>query len=275
MVSERPKIKLIFPCMFELYEPYLSATHINLPYGMGVLTAYLKKQNMYVEQDDLSVKFNHPITLLDRIRHSKLHINKFHEDIDTFFKTNKLSHRLEKLLCKILNFISIKEFDIIGFSIFTYQHFIFALLLSHKIKESTDTPIVFGGPFITEHDQLHPRVFKFIDFMITGDGGLPLSQLVHCLIQKTSPEHIPGIIYKHNGSLTIVPRVESPIEEMPMPDFEGLPLDLYRASNSYKSLLIPYQISRGCNGACTFCNIKNINPFLEYKSYHKVVNELQ
>lgn len=272
MVNKRPKIKLIFPCMFEVNDPLSWSTVINLPYGMGVLTSYLKKQNIYVEQDDLSVKFNHQTTLLSRIRHSELDINKFRKDIATFLTTNNPSCRLEKLLCKILNSTSVKGFDIIGFSIFTYEHFLFALLLSYKIKESTDTPIVFGGPFITLYGQLYSNAFKFIDFMIAGDGEIPLSQLAHRLIQKTSLEHIPGIIYKHNGSLTIVPRVKYSIEEMPIPDFEGLPIDLYKVGNY---LCIPYQISKGCNGTCSFCNTKDIGPFLGYKSYHKVVTELR
>lgn len=273
MVNKRPKIKLIFPCRIESYKPYQDYTNISgLPYGMGMLTSYLREQSIYVEQDDLAVRFNHQTTLLDTIRHSKLHINKFAEDIGTFLKTDKLSHRLEKLLCKILYSTSIKGFDIIGFSIFTDKHFLFALLLSNKIKDFTNTPIVFGGPFITLYGQLYPEAFKFIDFMISGDGRIPFSQLARCLVQKTPLEHIPGIIYKHKGSLTIVPRVQYSIEEMPIPDFEGLPLDLYRARNF---LRLPYQISRGCNGACSFCVTKNIDASCEYKSYHKVVAELQ
>lgn len=274
-MNKCPKIKLIFPCTFELNNPYSHPGSIHLPYGMGILNSYLKEQGIYVEQDDLSVKFNHRPTLLDIVRHSELNINRFRKDIRAFFKTNELSPHLERLLCRILNSTSIKGFDIIGFSIFTYLHFIFALLLSHKMKEFTNTPIVFGGSFITLYGQLYPRGFKFIDFMITGDGGMPLSQLVRCLVQKTSPEHIPGLIYKHDGSLTIVPREEYSIEKMPMPDFEGLPLDLYRVKALDNSLQLPYQISRGCNGACSFCITKNIDLFCEYKSYHKVVTELQ
>ncbi|MFH1622161.1 MAG: radical SAM protein [Candidatus Omnitrophota bacterium] len=275
MMDRRPKVKLIFPCMFEPNEACFHPIAVHLPYGMGVLTSYLKSQDIYVEQDDLSVRFNHESTLFDLVRHSELSIKKFQNDLMIFFKTNKVSLRLERLLCRIIDSTSIEKFDIIGFSIFSYRYFLFALLLSRTIKKSPNTLIVFGGPFITLYGQLYPGAFKFIDFMIRGDGGMPLSQLAHCLIQKISPEQIPGLIYKHDGTLTVIPVKECPIEEMPMPDFEGLPLDLYRTKNFHKNLYIPYQISRGCNGACKFCCIKNIDPFLEYKSYHKVITELQ
>lgn len=279
MVNEYFKIKLINPCRFEkddLYSDPPSSHHHQLPYGMGILTSYLKKQGAYVEQDDLSVKFNTTRKWSKEINPTDLHINNhLLEEIRGFSKTSELSPRLERLLCGILNSTSIKGFDIIGFSIFTFWHFLFALLLSHKIKEFTNTPIVFGGPFITLQGQLRPDAFKFIDFMITGEGEMPLMQLGLTLIQKTSFERIPGLIYKHNGSLTVIPRDKYPIEEMPIPDFEGLPLDLYRVKDCYKSLYIPYQISKGCNGTCSFCNAEHINPFLEYKSYHKVVTELR
>ncbi len=274
-MNKSPKIKLIFPCQFEVNNSFPQPIDINLPYGMGVVTSYLKTQNIYVEQDDLSAKFSHKPTLLDLIIKSQFNIKRFRIDFMNFFQTDQPCPRLEGLLSKVLDSTSIKGFDIIGFSIFSNKHFLFALLLSRKIKKYTNTPIVFGGPFITLYGQLYPDAFKFIDFMITGDGGAPLSQLAHCLVQEASPEHIPGLIYKHNNNLTVVPRDRYPIEDMPMPDFAGLPLDLYRIHNSYKDICIPYQISRGCNGACSFCETKNMNPFLEYKSHHKVVTELQ
>jgi len=246
-----------------------------LPYGMGVLTAYLKEHGIYVEQDDLAIRFNQGRAFLGILGHCGFEMNGFHKDIAAFFEMDRLSCRLEGLLAKVLVSTAIKGFDIIGFSIFSYLHFIFALLLSHKIKQLTDTPIVFGGPFISLYGQLYPSAFEYIDFMITGDGTEPLSQLGRCLAQKNSPGHIPGIIYKHKGKLEAIPRERRPLEKMPMPDFAGLPLDLYIVKKFDEKLLLPYQTSRGCNNSCNFCNYKMMNPSYEHKSYDKIIRELE
>jgi len=137
-MNEDFKIKLIFPCRFENNDPYSDPAGSHLPYGMGVLTAYLKKQGIYVEQDDLSIKFNARRKWLKGVRSADLHINNsLIEDLVSFFKTDGLSPRLERLLCGILSSTSTRGFDIIGFSIFTFWHFLLALFLSSKIKKQT------------------------------------------------------------------------------------------------------------------------------------------
>jgi len=274
-MKEHFKIKLIFPCRFEVNDPYCDEPMYYLPYGMGVLVSYIKKQGMYVEQDDLSIKFNAERKWLKKARSADLHIRNYYRDISGFFKTNELSCRLEKIICRMLSCTSIKGFDIIGFSIHTYGHFLVAILLSSQIKKYTNTPIVFGGPFITLYGQLYPCAFEFIDFMIMGEGEIPLIQLVHSLFQKTSPEQIPGLIFKRRGTLVVVPREKYPIEDMCMPDFEGMPLELYKSKDPDKKLWLPYQVSRGCNGVCSYCEHKGIDSSLEYKSYRKTVVELQ
>lgn len=277
MTNRQPRIKLIFPPQFQSSENYFTPGVINLPYGMAVVASYLKSQDMFVEQDDLSVKFNDGYwsQLLGFNRHSLLNMNNAYDDLMVFFNTGKLSLSLEGMLSEIVNSISIRDFDLIGLSVLSYPHFVFALLLSYKMKKMTHTPIVLGGPFITLFSKLYLDAFEFIDYMIEGEGGPPLSQLTRYLIQKVQPAQIPGLIYWRNGSLIAMPKVEYSIEDMSIPDFESLPLDLYKAKSFDKTLRLPYLISRGCNGACSFCNLKNIEASIQFKSYKKVIDELR
>ena len=276
MINRQPRIKLIFPCRFEVNDPYHDPLAIHLPYGMGVLTAYLKKHGAYVEQDDLSVKFNARGKHLKEVRSVDLRVSdSFKKNVINFFKTGELTCRLERFVGGVLSSTSIRGFDIIGFSVFTHWHFIFALMLSSQIKKHIKTPIVFGGPCITLYGKFFPEAFKIIDFMIAGEGEKPLIELARALIQKTSFERVPGLIYKRERALSMVAREEYLIEEMCMPDFEGLPLKLYRGEQPQERLYVPFQISKGCNGACGFCVTKRIDPFLKYKSYGKVVTELR
>ena len=289
-VNNSFKLKLIFPCTFqanEPFNPFTFSTIYHLPYGMGILTALLRKHNYYVEQEDLSIiKFNrygsvflatsifrNLLTLIFK-NINDLDIWRHANEVHSFLKSNESKNQLNLLIDKIFTSTSVEEFNVIGFSIFTFFHFIFALMLSKKIKQRTHAPIVFGGPFISLYGKLYPEVFEFIDYMIVNDGGIPLLRLIDYLKHKISIFEVPNLIYRDNGNLITNPKAHYPIEDMPMPDFDGLPLHLYR--HKYNSrILFPYQISRGCTSRCSFCVYICIDNKLEFKSYDKVLHELR
>jgi len=53
MGSDNTRIKLVFPPKF-FYPDLIIASHFNhLPYGMGVLSAFLRQNGFKVEQEDL------------------------------------------------------------------------------------------------------------------------------------------------------------------------------------------------------------------------------
>jgi hypothetical protein len=266
--------------MFETYDPYGYSLESFLPYGMGALTTFLKQHNYYVEQEDLVIKFNYPnkassITSIFK-NNIDLDISGNIREIRSFFESGEIEGDLGSFLDKILNSIPMEGFNIIGFSIYTFYHFLFALMLSKRIKQKTGIPIVFGGPFINLYGCLYPDAFNSIDYMIVGDGRVPLLKLIDYLQGKTGISEIPNLIYKDNGKVATNPREYYPIEDIPIPDFEGLPMHLYkRPQFGYiYTTILPYQISRNCTGRCSFCNYKNVNRPIEFKSYDKVINEL-
>ena len=99
------------------------------------------------------------------------------EEIQRFFKFHELNGQLDLLVEGILNSVSVEGFNLIGFSVFSYLHFIFAIMLAKKIKQKTNAPIVFGGSFITLFGYFYPEVLNFVDYMIIGDGSVPLLKL--------------------------------------------------------------------------------------------------
>jgi len=186
MVNNNFKLKLIFPYRFENPNPYSYVPDYYLPYGMGVLTTFLKKHNCYVEQEDLSVRFNRRAStfLPFRFKNMDLDIAINREGIRRFLESGETGGKLDLFIDKLLNSTSLRGFDLIGFSIFTFFHFIFALVFSKRIKQITNTPIVFGGQFINLYGQLYPEVFDYVDYMIVGDGGGPLLKLIDYLNNK-------------------------------------------------------------------------------------------
>lgn len=269
------KIKLIFPCRFEMEQNYFSSNYY-FPYGMSVLAAFLRKHNYYVEQEDLSVKLNRNYRgFLSPKSHNKiLDINKNYLEIEEFSKSEEIGKELSTLIDKIEDCASLDGFDIVGFSIVSYLHFLFALILAKRIKQKINVPIIFGGPFITLYGHLYLQKINFIDYMIVGDGMIPLLRLIGYLNNEIPLSEVPNLVYAKNSRLNTNFIEHYPLEGIPIPDFNGLHLDLYKNSRHSDITVFPYQISRGCVGKCSFCDFININKKIEFKSFDKVISEL-
>lgn len=267
------KLKLIFPCEFEVYNPYVYSLHSCLPYGMGILTAFLRQHNYYVEQEDLSIRFNRNNSIFPLGFNSiDLELDSNRNEIDRFFESGDIEGKLSLSVDKVFASISTGGFNVIGFSIFSIFHFIFALMLSKKIKQFTNTPIVFGGAFINIYGHLYPKTFNFIDYMIVGDDGMvPFLKLIDYLKNKISISEVPNLIYRDNGKLVINPRQHYSIEDIPIPDYDGLPIHLYSGTRKKEDVFQPCQVTRGCFKKCSFCNRSSK---AEFKSYDKIINEL-
>jgi len=274
------RLKLIFPCKFETtYGHYSDTPMYHLPYGMAVLTAFLRKHGYCVEQEDLLVKFNRHNAFLPflKFKNKDLDININIMQIRRFLEYGEIEDRLSSFIDKILDSTPVERFDIIGFSIFTHHQFLFSLFLSKMIKQRSDALIVFGGSFITHYGQLYPDVFNLIDYMIVGDGRIPLLSLIDYLTKRITVSEVPNLIYKEKEKLVVNSKAFYPLEDIPTPDFTDLPLRLYE--NKYIDIegydpQLPYQISRGCLGGCSFCTHR-IKDKLEFKSYDKVISELE
>lgn len=270
------KVKLIFPCGFEVNEPYAYSSTYYLPYGMGILTSFLRKHNYYVEQEDFRLEVNNHKNFL---RHKiNLDILKCKDEIREILKTGNFKCRLGLFIDRLLDSISLEGFNLIGFSNFSFLNLLFAFLLSKRIKQKSDIPIVLGGPFISLFGHLYSYAFNFIDYMIVGDGEVSLLRLIDYLNRKISISEVPNLIYKKDGKLLTNPKENYPIEEMPMPDFSDFSPQVF--NNKNLSFLrdknpLSYQISRGCTNRCAFCANIYINCKLEFKSYEKVLTELE
>jgi len=268
------KVKLIFPPSKIFREPmgHISASP-TLPYGMGVITAVLRKNGYFVEQDDFALK----TTLIKY---------KWQKYLDSIFRNSRIAYhgsedgiknsKLNQLVEELLKTIHFKGFDIIGFSIISYYQFLIALLLAEKLKQVTNSVIVFGGPFISYMGERYFQKYTFIDFMIVGDGGPPLLKLLDFLTGKEKCENIQSLMYRKNGHIQINKRTYCDINNIPLPDYRGLPLKQYigKITSGSKDLFLPYQTSRGCLNRCSFCAMGDFDKYA-VKSYDKIISELK
>ncbi|MDH4152679.1 MAG: B12-binding domain-containing radical SAM protein [Nitrospira sp.] len=147
--------------------------------------------------------------------------------------------------------------DVIGISIGTQMQLLAGLTFSKLIKESfPQIHLVVGGNVITRlHEDLvhHERFFaEVFDSAILYEGEHALLWLIEALNGQRPLASVPNLIYRdasglHRNSEVYTEKTTS----LPLPDFDGMPLDRYFVPE----LIIPYLATRGCYwGRCTFCD---------------------
>ncbi|MDX1777775.1 MAG: radical SAM protein, partial [Thermodesulfobacteriota bacterium] len=148
----------------------------------------------------------------------------------------------------------------IGISILNYQQIIPGLTLSYRLMES-GWPVYIGGTllvkFIKEIKE-NPHFFDFCRGLIVYEGEAALTELLAALEKEEGFETVPNLLHPgENQSVIFNPlfMVED-LNNLPTPDFDGLPLEDYRAPQ----IVLPYNLGKGCYwDSCFFCEIPFIN----------------
>jgi len=236
---------------------------------MGIITAALREKGYYVSQEDLILKNK------ELKNEFSFYLYDYWKYIPKILKTGKGNRELDNMIEVVFNTLSFKDYDTIGFSILSFGHFLTAIMLAKKIRHVSKVPIIFGGAFITLYGKLYPEVFNYIDYMVIGDGRQSFIKILDCLQgNEENIETISNIAYKKLRRLITSEFVNYPLEDVPLPDFSGLPLDLYRHPLTGR-LVLPYEITRGCVYKCGFCARSPMKETFEAKSHIKVVRDLK
>ncbi|HEY63851.1 MAG TPA: radical SAM protein [Caldilineae bacterium] len=157
----------------------------------------------------------------------------------------------------ILHDIEREQPDIVGIAVLSIEQMLAGMTLGHLIKErGLPCHVAVGGPHITmlrEQIPKVPSIFRLFDSAIVFDGEVPLLRLAEALDGTGDLSRVPNLIYRDGSQVRQNPR-ERPqrIADLPMPDFEGMPLNRYLAPQ----LVLPLLTARGCYfGQCAFCNV--------------------
>jgi len=139
---------------------------------------------------------------------------------------------------------------------------------------------------------LHPSALpertlneEILDCVCQGEGFYTLPKLIDALKAGETEFNIEGLWYKKDGKIRSNPR--SPLfknlDDLPMPAWDLLPIEKYRAHNWHCFDNIndrePYGVlytSLGCPYNCTFCCINAIfgKPGIRYRSPQNVIEEI-
>ena len=124
-----------------------------------------------------------------------------------------------------------------------------------------------------------------VDFVCQGEGIGTLPRLIEALKTKTEDFEIDGLWYKIEGQIVSNPRPKlvKNLDELPIPAWQLLPMDKYRAHNWHCLDDIehrqPYGViytSLGCPFRCSFCCINALfgKPGIRLRSPQRVIEEI-
>ncbi|MGV8119146.1 MAG: B12-binding domain-containing radical SAM protein [Candidatus Xenobiia bacterium LiM19] len=147
--------------------------------------------------------------------------------------------------------------DIVGISISWFSQLIPAFTLARLIRNAkADLHITIGGSMITHLKDVlvyKRKLFPMVSSFTVYEGETALLELANAIKDGKSLQGVPGLIYPH-GKKDVnmnAPSLISHLDELPSPDFEGLPLGHYLSPVPY----LPLAASRGCYwNKCAFCS---------------------
>ena len=167
--------------------------------------------------------------------------------------------------------------DLVGISVTAVNQVIPAFVLARWLKSRfAGTRVLLGGAWGThllDRPEALRRLFDCVDGIVAGDGEQPLLEAVRRTEAGAPWTDIPGLFVRapEGVSANAGDRWDAPLDDLPTPDFAGLPLDQY----DYPGLL-PLQASRGCSwGKCTFCSYVTLDPVYRVRSVDKVASDIE
>lgn len=203
---------------------------------------------------------------------------------------NELLLKLEKSSAQILDSEDWGNYLLTGFSICLGQLTSSLYFIREIKKRATNLKIVVGGSACAGAlGESLIRTFPGIDFLISGEGELPLVHLIKSLVcgqDGINMDSIPGLILRKQDAPDKSVSQMSDLDELPVPEYDDY-FDQVKALGQDKAFLpkIPMEISRGCwwrkkigpdsVSGCAFCNLNLQWRGYRAKSHDKIVKELE
>lgn len=256
------------------------------PLGIALLKGYLNQNGIYAETLDSNIRlFRNYFLKKNYVNHEKeTKINDWilganHLRMSAaylLFEENGMTDEnlaiaadLKSLLDEEVDAILAGGFEIHGFSV-NSSNYLPSLYMARAIKQRrNETPIIFGGPYVEGGvGDAILSTFPFVDFLVKGEGEIPLLKLVRMLLSKSLDLHSDQKVFRAGDK----DFVEG------FPDYSSFDMDLYEPRNFKNFSLsptIPVITSRGCAwGKCVFCSDCYLSPMYKPRVITNVIREI-
>lgn len=167
-----------------------------------------------------------------------------------------------------------KSYDVICFSCYIWNVDKTLCLAENLKKARPELKILLGGPEVSFDVIAFMSQHKFVDFIISGEGEAPFSELAETLLSDTREfEKIRGLTYRMDGKIYVNPPA-------PPLHFESIPFP-YLSLVCEEDKIMYYESSRGCPFQCSYClssvdrrvrtlSLERVKSDLSYFIYKKV-----
>jgi len=257
------------PCSTRVQTPYMP------PLNIATITAYLRQKGIYVEQDDLNIKFYYDEYYYNKNRTIKIINSLKDSEVVNYIKTG-YSNKLKRVVESILTKTKLENIDLLLLSGGILWVSLISSYIKSKYRLYIGANVTLDMADIDDFEKLLLE-FKRINFFIDGPGEKPVNDIIEKLRRGRDIKNTEGLVYFENNKL-IMNKKSEPI--LPIkPDFKGLPLEKYIWNREKKFdhwlikrkdkkiLILPFRFMIGCPYACTFCSDAHSSdkPFLYLK----------
>ncbi len=168
------------------------------------------------------------------------------------FATSIMKRRTESLLGE-------HRPRVLGISIAFWSQILPAVLMARWARTvDPSVVIIFGGQQIMLwHQQMRDAVAPSVDGLCIGGGEECLEALCEAVNGTCDHMNVPNLIWLKSPIENPIPHKEVPLNELPAPDFDGLPIRSYLSEEIHLAMITCI----GCYwGKCTFCSYGARNP---------------
>lgn len=224
----------------------LGIVSVQYPINLGYLSAFLKQRGVEVKVYDLEV-----MTLSD---------------------------------ARLIESISAFKPDLIGLSSMTPT-----IIEAHRIARlckdrGMTSPVVIGGVHVSAIPKETLLEFPSFDLVVVGEGEQTLLETLQKVSRGESLRGIAGLVVKEGSNISFGPKRDliAKMDELPYPDREMVPIDLYKSSHVSRGFSRRYlriaeiMIARGCPYFCTFCASQvNFGRKVRFRSIDNIRGEIE
>lgn len=155
-------------------------------------------------------------------------------------------HFYENSIEELCEYINSNHFNLVGITTYD-RHFPQQIACAQEIKLNCGILMCLGGYTASYNAETILRTYDFVDFVVRGEGELPILALADGISAGIVPDNIPGLCYKKGD------QIHMGVGCSIVKDLDSLPFANRDLLVDQNSNLFQLTTSRGCTSSCSFC----------------------